>query len=253
MRQAAAVVLSTLSLVAACGDMPSPTPPPASHADAPATVSLVELLSARGPSPLRPRTGGPTTAFAMVPDPLDPNTITYTFDDVPPTCAFDDVMADPYDDLDFVVTPRWTGCFSPNGTVSVVPANLAVYEAGNEPLEVRIQLPKVATAASIEFYDFWNEPITLNAYGAGGVLLSTMTATSFSTWTTLSVSAAGIRQIGIVTLQGNTYLDNLKITYTGVAAGPTTKDDCKKGGWETYGFKNQGQCVKFVETGKDSR
>jgi hypothetical protein len=36
-------------------------------------------------------------------------------------------------------------------------------------------------------------------------------------------------------------------------ANPTTKDDCKDGGWENYGFKNQGQCIRFVETGKDSR
>jgi hypothetical protein len=34
---------------------------------------------------------------------------------------------------------------------------------------------------------------------------------------------------------------------------PTTKDDCMNGGWEAYGFKNQGQCVRFIETGKDSR
>ena len=34
---------------------------------------------------------------------------------------------------------------------------------------------------------------------------------------------------------------------------PTTKDDCKNGGWEQFGFRNQGQCVRFVETGKDSR
>ena len=34
---------------------------------------------------------------------------------------------------------------------------------------------------------------------------------------------------------------------------PSTKDDCKKGGWEGYHFKNQGQCVRFIETGKDSR
>lgn len=34
---------------------------------------------------------------------------------------------------------------------------------------------------------------------------------------------------------------------------PVTKDDCKDGGWETFGFSNQGQCVRFVETGKDSR
>ena len=34
---------------------------------------------------------------------------------------------------------------------------------------------------------------------------------------------------------------------------PQTKDDCKNGGWEQFGFKNQGQCIRFVNTGKDSR
>jgi hypothetical protein len=34
---------------------------------------------------------------------------------------------------------------------------------------------------------------------------------------------------------------------------PTTSDDCKKGGWADFGFTNQGQCVRFVETGLDSR
>lgn len=32
-----------------------------------------------------------------------------------------------------------------------------------------------------------------------------------------------------------------------------TKDDCKNGGWETFGFRNQGLCIQFVNTGKDSR
>ena len=31
------------------------------------------------------------------------------------------------------------------------------------------------------------------------------------------------------------------------------KDQCKAGEWEPLGFKNQGQCVRYVETGKDSR
>jgi len=31
---------------------------------------------------------------------------------------------------------------------------------------------------------------------------------------------------------------------------PVSKDQCKKGGWRTYGvFKNQGDCVSFVATG----
>ena len=28
--------------------------------------------------------------------------------------------------------------------------------------------------------------------------------------------------------------------------GPATKDACKNGGWKAFGFKNQGQCVKYV-------
>jgi hypothetical protein len=34
---------------------------------------------------------------------------------------------------------------------------------------------------------------------------------------------------------------------------PVTPDDCKNGGWADFGFKNQGQCIRFVETGMDSR
>lgn len=34
---------------------------------------------------------------------------------------------------------------------------------------------------------------------------------------------------------------------------PETKADCKNGGWAAYGFRNQGQCIRFVNTGKDSR
>jgi hypothetical protein len=30
---------------------------------------------------------------------------------------------------------------------------------------------------------------------------------------------------------------------------PTSKDQCKQGGWRTFGFKNQGQCVASVQRG----
>lgn len=32
-----------------------------------------------------------------------------------------------------------------------------------------------------------------------------------------------------------------------------TKDECLDGGYEAFGFSNQGQCVRFIESGKDSR
>ncbi len=34
---------------------------------------------------------------------------------------------------------------------------------------------------------------------------------------------------------------------------PETKEDCKHGGWQDYGFRNQGQCIRYVNTGYDSR
>lgn len=34
---------------------------------------------------------------------------------------------------------------------------------------------------------------------------------------------------------------------------PSGKDECMKGGWVDFGFRNQGQCIRFVNTGKDSR
>lgn len=42
-------------------------------------------------------------------------------------------------------------------------------------------------------------------------------------------------------------------TPTPTADDPETKDDCKNGGWKTFGFKNQGQCNRFINTGFDSR
>ena len=34
---------------------------------------------------------------------------------------------------------------------------------------------------------------------------------------------------------------------------PTTKEQCKKGGYEEFGFKNQGQCVAFIERGPKNK
>lgn len=43
------------------------------------------------------------------------------------------------------------------------------------------------------------------------------------------------------------------LTISPADVAPQTKQQCMNGGWESYGFKNQGQCIRFVETGKDSR
>lgn len=35
-----------------------------------------------------------------------------------------------------------------------------------------------------------------------------------------------------------------------VILAPTTKEQCKNGGWKNFDFRNQGQCIQFVNTGK---
>src|SRR5262249_23553779 len=45
------------------------------------------------------------------------------------------------------------------------------------------------------------------------------------------------------------YVDNVTLTQESSGL-PTSKDQCKKDGWKTFGvFKNQGDCVSFVATG----
>lgn len=34
---------------------------------------------------------------------------------------------------------------------------------------------------------------------------------------------------------------------------PVSKDECKNNGWAAFGFRNQGLCIQYVNTGKDSR
>jgi hypothetical protein len=44
------------------------------------------------------------------------------------------------------------------------------------------------------------------------------------------------------------------LAVSAVARVPTTKEQCKNGGWRNFPqFKNQGDCVSFVETGRWSR
>ena len=48
-------------------------------------------------------------------------------------------------------------------------------------------------------------------------------------------------------------LTGYDLTISPADVDPQSKDQCKDGSWESYGFRNQGQCIKFVNTGQDSR
>ena len=56
------------------------------------------------------------------------------------------------------------------------------------------------------------------------------------------------------------YLDNVVVNIAGSTtvydfgpASPARTDQCKMNGWTAFGFSNQGQCIRFVNTGQDSR
>jgi len=42
-------------------------------------------------------------------------------------------------------------------------------------------------------------------------------------------------------------------TRVDVIPGPQTKDECMNSGYAAFGFSNQGDCIQFVNTGKDNR
>jgi hypothetical protein len=90
------------------------------------------------------------------------------------------------------------------------------------------------------FYDSWlNVRTTYGAFDVLGVSIATD-----GSW-----NAAATLGDGEQTVQ----VDNVEINDTLYTFELESKDQCKNGGWEDFGFRNQGQCVRFVETGKDSR
>jgi probable HAF family extracellular repeat protein len=66
----------------------------------------------------------------------------------------------------------------------------------------------------------------------------------------------GVYRFSLVVRDGqdNSAPDSVTIMISPVVAGPVTKDQCKHGGWKSFEFprtfKNQGDCVQFVNTGK---
>jgi hypothetical protein len=112
----------------------------------------------------------------------------------------------------------------------------------------------VVTTTGLFFLGCNNVTPTINANG-----------TATYTFTAATIAAGGnqvpfptgtIQAVDIlIDVQGTADVSN--ITVNGVLqvpapSGPTSKDQCKNGGWKTFtdpSFKNQGDCVSFVATG----
>jgi hypothetical protein len=225
-------------------------------------LMLVAAVSACGnsqvtaPNAALPNPVNPVRASNVVVDPLDSLTVTHTFDEIYPGCNLGDTIPNPYEGLSIESTPYYAACTSPNGTVAILPSNPTTF---GSITEVFWDLPRAAVSASVDIYDVnWSpEDLTLNAYDGSGNLVASASSSTKNAWVTLTVKG-DIQRLGIASDQGYTYMDNLTITSapTGTvqtAHDPPDRDACKSGGWRGFGFRNQGQCIRFVETGKDSR
>ncbi|MCG6987334.1 MAG: hypothetical protein LJF06_03965 [Gemmatimonadetes bacterium] len=217
-----------------------------------AAVSACSNSQVTAPNQALPNAVDPVRESNLVVDPLDTLTVTHTFDELSPHCQFGDTLPNPYEGLSFESTPYYGACPSPNGTVALIPSNPTTMGL----LEVVMDLTQPAVSASVDIYDVDpNSDVTLNAYDGSGNLVTSTSSSTKSAWVTLTVTG-NFQRLGIAAGQGNTYIDNLTITSAPVVTshtpngGPTTPEECKNGGWAQFGFRNQGQCVSFVETGK---
>lgn len=245
-RTLAVLGLSSVLALGACSDRSDPAGP----AGAAPTVTLG--LSG-GTTVARPEAwqglSAPVAAATL-------GATVYTFDDLSLACDWNVVLPATYRDLVFVDTAYLAACSEPVSGVgiSLLPSWDYMY---GQPRETRILLAAPADSVSLDVlgFDFFDEfgDATLIVYDEAGQALASASADPFMEWGTVTATApagTAIWQIGLDLPQGVVYVDNLAIAYV---VDPTTRDDCKDGGWRQYGFANQGQCVAFVETGRDLR
>lgn len=91
--------------------------------------------------------------------------------------------------------------------------------------------------------------VDLNLLDSNGTVLFTETRTNAADTIPGVVGGNRYGWFTVIDVDGGLEVDNHEL----FAADPENADDCKNGGWDGFGFRNQGQCIKFVNTGKDSR
>ncbi|MCC5905123.1 MAG: hypothetical protein JJU13_02870 [Balneolaceae bacterium] len=83
-------------------------------------------------------------------------------------------------------------------------------------------------------------------------------------WSFICLGDAYDRDTYQMTLEANEYVEIRMVfgaerderfdwTRVGVLSDASSRMDCMNGVWEEFGFRNQGQCIRYVNTGQDSR
>jgi hypothetical protein len=132
------------------------------------------------------------------------------------------------------------------------------------PTEVfsgEVVIPATTGAGAVDSFDFCIEFTTEYVHPAGSNLVVEFVNSSLASRThpkdACSIIANGCTTRRVVAFSATaataTIADNSGLIMSFLSADPTARADCTADQWEDYGFRNQGQCVRLVETGKDSR
>lgn len=159
-----------------------------------------------------------------------------------------------------------------NLTVKLGPTNLdhtnlgTTFDANysSAPTQVfsdEIIIPATTGEGTIDMFDFCIEFTTEYVHEPGANLIVEMINTGTSQLThakdACSVGSAACTTRRVVAFSASattgTLTDKSGLIMSFFTSDPTEKADCTEERWIDFGFKNQGQCIRFVETEKDSR
>jgi hypothetical protein len=132
------------------------------------------------------------------------------------------------------------------------------------PTEVfsgEVVIPATTGAGTVDAFDFCIEFTTEYVHPAGSNLVVEFVNSSLASRghpkDACSVGSTGCTTRRVVAFSAAaataTIADNSGLIMSFLTADPTVRSDCMGDQWEDFEFKNQGQCVRFIETGKDSR
>lgn len=149
------------------------------------------------------------------------------------------------------VTPNDPGDvdIGPNNFQNFPVLNSALVSSGHLAVKGTIDTPSPQTAV-LEFFGN-SVPVPSgdpSGYGEGATFLGTATPAPDGTFTAVLPSVAPGTLISATATDAAGNTSEFAQDVTAVTL-PTSEDQCKKGGWESFGvFKNQGDCVSYVAT-----
>jgi hypothetical protein len=134
-------------------------------------------------------------------------------------------------------------------TLTLEPACIQTPEGLNYAVDLRLSglAPNSQFSGKLD-YTYINPRINPDgSYSTGGSIgPATFTADASGSFGPFRFGTIGVKTIYTATIEyaGQTLTRTLRVTCE-----PTTKAECKNGGWRDFGiFRNQGDCVSFVAT-----